>query len=85
MHPKECIQIDRKASSRERRRAFPRVCDEKGGVHAMKRILRVFYIAVIGMIVFTGALMIFRGVKEGRAPGGSMRAVTESDNEGRAL
>lgn len=51
----------------------------------MKRILRVFYIAVIGMIVFTGALMIFRGVKEGRAPGGSMRAVTESDNEGRAL
>ena len=25
----------------------------------MKRILRVFYIAVIGMIVFTGALMIF--------------------------
>lgn len=38
------------------------------GACAVKAVIRVVYIALVGLIVFTGALLIAQGLKEPKPP-----------------
>lgn len=51
----------------------------------MKSFLRFFYIAVVGLVVFTGALMIVQGVRTEQARGAAARFEQETVERERAL